>query len=719
MPLLQLREGDSVNAEMLHTDVPLLTYTIFDTIWPTEKKERADVEWQELIARIRDCPTYLRKADCPLISMAEYGELLSHGEKPILRHAENIKRVFGVELDYDGERMPIEEAGALLQTANIAALLYTSPSHTYQSPRWRVLAPLSEPTNPVRRMEMVGRLNRLLGGVASRESFTLSQSFYIGRVKDVEYVVHATQGRCIDLAADLEPLYWDGHSATKPRDAVTDAELRHTFELGEGRYEAMLKLSSRWAARGMPVDDIESALDALLGAGSLNADGIDLRTRIRPMAESAVRKFGESRQPLLTVPADVSRGTPRTGPDGNPPHGRMLNGDQGPSWAELKIACSPRGIPFPNLANVNAVLSNHPEVLGRIWYDEFEHRTYSTLFSEGARHEWNDHHDTRLTRWLQSVLQLHNLNQDVVKRAVLEYARTYPRHELRDWLNVLKWDGTERLPHLLADVYGVDQNDYHADVGRCWLVSMVARAMDPGCQVDTIVVLEGAQGIRKSTSLADLAGQWYASLPEAFGSRDFLQSIDGVWLAEIPDMSSFRGRDIQHIKAIITTRSDRYRRSYAYHAETYPRQCVFVATANNDDWNQDPTGARRFWPVACRSVNIEFVRSNREQLFAEALHRFRAGEKWWDVPEKEARAEQEARREEDVWQDRINAWAGLRETITMDDIFEFALAVPVEHRDQRKMKRVATVLRHLGFQRSIGRVTGSVTRSWTRTGNTG
>lgn len=292
-----------MNAIAHMTSALLITYTLFPDVTPVTKTERADVPWESLVDNIRKAPTYLSKGACPLISLGEYGEVRT--DKDCLRHAANVQRVFGVELDYDGELMPIEEAAAIFQRAGICSVLYTSPSHTPQRPRWRALLPLSEPALPDKRREYVGRANRLLGGIASRESFTLSQSFYLGRVRGAEYVVIDTQGRFIDLAADIDALYHvsqtsNGESA---RDATTDTQLRECFDNGAGRYEAMLKLSARWAARGMPADDIESNLLALLGAGYMNHDGIDLRTRARPMADSAVRKFGDSRVPAQPAAA--------------------------------------------------------------------------------------------------------------------------------------------------------------------------------------------------------------------------------------------------------------------------------------------------------------------------------------------------------------------------------------------------------------------------------
>lgn len=279
-------------------EVPLLvTYTIFPHVWPTEKVTREDVPWSELTARIRNTPIYPKKSACPLISMAEYGDQIDDNHK-CLRYAENVKRIYGVELDYDGEKISIEQGAALLMKSNVRSIMYTSPSHTAQKPRWRALLPLSDPATPERRAEYVARANRILGGIASNESFTLSQSFYIGRVRGVDYQVRETVGRCIDHADDIEPQFQATHAANGGvvRDQTTDSELRAAFERGEGRYEAMLKLSSRWAARGLSADDIEENFLIMLGSGSQNGDGIDLKTRVRPLAESAVAKFGESRR---------------------------------------------------------------------------------------------------------------------------------------------------------------------------------------------------------------------------------------------------------------------------------------------------------------------------------------------------------------------------------------------------------------------------------------
>jgi len=272
---------------------PLITYTVFQNVQAREKTEYADAAWTDLVKAIAEAPTYIAKASCPLLSLCEYGDLVSDGGG--LRHSANVKRVFGVEVDYDGEEVSPEEAQKRLQAAGLMALIYTSASYTDGAPRWRALLPLSEPAAPTDRTRFVARANRALLGIATRESFTLSQSFYFGKVRGAKYIVLEAHGRCVDQAVDIEPLFFVGGTSDPKtgRDTRSNQELLQCFERGEGRYEAMLKLTSRWAARGMAYDDIVAALGELLDKGSsLNADGIDLRSRIEPMASSAVRKFG-------------------------------------------------------------------------------------------------------------------------------------------------------------------------------------------------------------------------------------------------------------------------------------------------------------------------------------------------------------------------------------------------------------------------------------------
>lgn len=378
-------------------------------------------------------------------------------------------------------------------------------------------------------------------------------------------------------------------------------------------------------------------------------------------------------------------------------------------WLDLDLVMNKQGEPYCNADNVRKIIAADPVYRPITWYD-----ADSKLTMAGDR-TWADTDDHDLLLRLQSDYGIARMSLEPVRQAVDLYARSKARAPLTEWLSGLIWDGTERLKTWLSDAYGCEVTDYTSAVGRCWLVSMAARAFKPGCQVDTMVVLEGAQGVRKSSSLEILGGHWYRAITQPFGSKEWLEAITGVvWLAEVADLSGFRGRDLDHLKAALTTRVDRFRRSYDRRALDYPRRCVFAGTTNRDDWQADDTGARRFLPLAVREVNLDFIRAQREQLFAEAVHLFKVGGDWWEIPQKEAEREQEERRDDDVWQPRIEAYLHGKSSTNVPDILQFCLEIDPDRQDKRAQMRVSSILRVLGFIRKLERQGVTVLRVWKR-----
>lgn len=390
---------------------------------------------------------------------------------------------------------------------------------------------------------------------------------------------------------------------------------------------------------------------------------------------------------------------------------RQKQATQGPflRWLELDLMLTKQAEPYCNAENVRRILARDARFGTVLWFDA---DAKTTMFDSRL---WSDSDDTDLLSHLQGDYGIPRMSAEPVRQGVDLYARSKSKAPLTDWLSSLIWDGTERMPTWLADAYGCERSDYHAAVGRCWLVSLIARAFKPGCQVDTMIVLEGAQGLRKSSSLEILGGPWYRAITQPFGSKEWLEAITGVvWLAEVADLSGFRGRDLDHLKAALTTRVDRFRRSYDRRALDYPRRCVFTGTTNRDDWQADDTGARRFLPIAVREVNLDFIRMQREQLFAEAVQRFHTGADWWEIPQQDAEREQESRRDDDVWQPRIEAYVASKNSINVPDILEFCLGIEPDKQDKRAQMRVSSILRVLGFIRKLERQGVTVLRVWKR-----
>lgn len=440
--------------------------------------------------------------------------------------------------------------------------------------------------------------------------------------------------------------------------------------------------------------------------------------RAELLAWAKERKRAVEVPPPVPRETKVTRGKPRSRKDGSNPKGEQVEGATGSvfvSWERLGLKCNSQGVPYPHLANVYQVLVNHPDLVGRIWFDEFHGKVFQTLFQDGTA-EWSDTHDTRMTIWIQDQLRLARVGHQTVQRAVDDFARRHVRNEPKEWMDGLTWDHRERLPMLFPAAFGARENDYNSAIGRCWLVSMVARIYQPGCKVDTMPVFEGAQGIRKSSALAVIGGPWFSEMHEDMTSKDFLQNLPGKMLIEISELHAFRRAEIDRIKGIISCATDRYRASYGRRAEDHPRRGVWAGTTNRKDWVQDDTGARRFWPVACGKIDIDYLERYRDQLFAEAVYRFKLGEPWWDVDPKLAEAEQDLRRIEHPWVQPITEWTANRVgPFTTNDVFEFALdSIPVAQRTDTMARNIGQILRKLGFEAGTNRILGDAKWSWKR-----
>jgi predicted P-loop ATPase len=175
-----------------------------------------------------------------------------------------------------------------------------------------------------------------------------------------------------------------------------------------------------------------------------------------------------------------------------------------------------------------------------------------------------------------------------------------------------------------------------------------------------MLILEGPQGIRKSTALKVLASEpWFTDELAELGSKDAAQQMRGIWIIEMAELDAIGQADVSRIKAFLSRTTDRYRPPYERYVVTVPRQCVFAGTVNPDTYLRDETGNRRFWPLRCGDIDLDGLRRDRDQLWAEAVARYRAGAPWWIEDRAlvaEASAAQEARYQGDAWDARIERW---------------------------------------------------------------
>lgn len=307
---------------------------------------------------------------------------------------------------------------------------------------------------------------------------------------------------------------------------------------------------------------------------------------------------------------------------------------------------------------------------------------------------------------------LETVGKELVSDAVHVVAKKLSYHPIRDYLEGLRWDGKPRLETWLIHHAGADDTPYIRAVSRKFLIAMVARVMRPGCKHDHTLVLSGTQGQEKSKMCRVLAGEKHFSdtLPSiAAKKEDAMQHLQGLWLVELAELAPSRKADQEDQKAFLSGSVDRFRVPYARHPQSFQRQCVFVGTTNDDQFLKDPTGGRRYWPVAVQKViDIETLVSERDQLFAEAFAAFKAGEEWWldrKFEAEHAAPMQAAAYVSDSWVDDVAPWldkpqgdqSEVKMEVTISEVLSDALGVPTERQTQAVQKRAASVLRQLGW----------------------
>lgn len=216
-----------------------------------------------------------------------------------------------------------------------------------------------------------------------------------------------------------------------------------------------------------------------------------------------------------------------------------------------------------------------------------------------------------------------------------------------------------------------------------------------------MLVLEGRQGAGKSQALAVLGGPWFSDEMATLGSKDAAMLARAGWIIEVAELDALGRSEATAIKSFLSRSVDRYRPPYGRLVVEQPRQCILIGTTNSQAYLKDETGGRRFWPVRVGTISLERLRNARDQLFAEAVARFRAGEPWWLIDRalvEAASHEQAARFTEDPWRATIEELVDLKADVSVDECLT-AIGFEMSRRDQSAQNRVARILIAMGFER--------------------
>ncbi|MCP1844408.1 putative P-loop ATPase [Bradyrhizobium sp. USDA 4524] len=370
------------------------------------------------------------------------------------------------------------------------------------------------------------------------------------------------------------------------------------------------------------------------------------------------------------------------------------------------------GSPKPLLANAITAFRDCASWNAVVSYDVFALRTlldgappWSMELTWTPR-PWSPQDDLLAADWLQR----HDIpvNVATTAQAIEAVARDRSFHPVIDHLDSLEHDGTARLDNWLTEYLGVEPSAYAKHVGRAMMIAAIARIRQPGCKVDTVPILEGRQGARKSTAIKVLFEPWFTDELADLGSKDAAMQTQGIWCAEIAELDAMSRSEVSKIKAFISRTTDRFRPPYGSRIIESDRACVFWGSTNAEGYLKDETGGRRFWPIKVGKIDIDRLTADRDQLWAEAQILYHANVPWWltkaDVQD-QAESQQADRYVGDPWDryvadyaDSITSKSGYVET-TINDVLIRALNMQIGACGQLEQTRVARILRSLGFVR--------------------
>lgn len=383
---------------------------------------------------------------------------------------------------------------------------------------------------------------------------------------------------------------------------------------------------------------------------------------------------------------------------------------------------------LPNLFNAKVVFTHSEGMRGCLGFDSFAHEAVwlkaPPWDPQSAVRAMTDNDVREALAWVLDTWQV-GFPKAVVEDALLMVAHANPFHPVRDYINGLEWDGKPRIDSFLVDHLGAADNPLNRAYSAMTLIGAVARIMNPGCLLKTVLTLEGPQDIGKSSALRALMPRsaWFTDHVEEIGSKDARMQIRGVWLVEFAEFESLSRADVNKAKSFISSPSDRYRPPYERFTRDFPRECIFTISINPgaNGYLKDMTGNVRYWIVECgdgweadRKIDVRSIVASRDQLWAEAAVRYKAGEKWWlnDAALVAAQAEvNDARTVLDPWHDIIAEWVHGKPAVQIQDIMSACLSKLPGDQNRWHQMRVGDILTKLGWQRKLFRVRPGV-RVW-------
>lgn len=561
---------------------------------------------------------------------------------------------------------------------NFAAMLYSTHRHSDKTPRYRLVFPLSRQVTPAEYEPLCRKIAEGVGmDLFDDTTYELPRLFYWPSTsKDAEYVFEYQDGPACDvdkiLAEYVDPFdvsAWPmsgrehdviAHAMKKAGDPTEkpgligafcraytieeaiDEYLPDCYEAtaSDGRYTyrkgsvagGLVCYDHKFAYSHHDTDpagrQLCNAFDLcrihLYGAQDEGSRAEDI-TR-KPSYAAMQNLASQDRRVKLLLARERDKAAATDFADVS------LTDDDGDEWtAELEYTKG--GKLICNTANIIRILENDPAIKGRVAHNVFSGYDMVTggLPWDDEATTWSDKDDANLRVWLENKYEI--TGKEKIADALTAVLTRHRCHPVKDYLNSLKWDGKPRLDRLVIDYIGAEDNELSRMLTRKQFMAAVARIYKPGTKHDYCLILAGPEGTGKSTLIATMGGDWFSDSVVAMEGKEGMEQLRGVWIVEMGELVSFKRSEATTTKNFLSREVDDYRPPYGHRKEWHPRQCVFFGTTNETHFLRGDNGNRRFWIIEIKPELRKYkdfreaLTRDRDQLWAEACHYYRSGEK--------------------------------------------------------------------------------------------
>lgn len=361
--------------------------------------------------------------------------------------------------------------------------------------------------------------------------------------------------------------------------------------------------------------------------------------------------------------------------------------------------------PISTLGNAKSFLMLDDEMFGRFYYDTFSYQYMIIGPIPGEKRdeyfeEIDDTHISKMHMWFVKK-GLTSLKENDAYKAMQYACHQVVIHPLHEYFHRLKWDGVSRVNHLMLNGFGAEDCKHSELASKALMLSVAARVLYPGCKVDLMVMLEGEQGVGKSSGCRALLPKvgWFLDHLGDIDNKDTLELLFGTLIVEHAELAGMNKKDSASIKSFLSRQRDRFRRAYALSSKVVKRRPVFIGTTNESNYLSDPTGNRRYVPIVATNVDIKWIVDNRDQLWAEAMERVKGGEPWWFTKEEEASVNEviKTKLERDVWEGMVLSYCKGMDFVTVEEILK-VIKIDQGSHTRGDGTRIGNILRMNGWE---------------------